>query len=93
MDRVTGYECLKKINTQGEILTLLTLMSRLSLTSVEPASFTRRRKRNYLVVEKARCRTRGMKIEEVDCKFSIKGKQGKKFQFCSKAAKTRVPAN
>lgn len=46
-----------------------------------------------LVVEKARCRSHWMKTEEADCSFNTKGKQGKTFQFCLKAARSRLPTD
>lgn len=44
MDRIAGYERVKKINTQGETLTFLKLMSRLSLTSSYPGFHTKEEK-------------------------------------------------
>lgn len=87
LDRAKGWEWLKKINTQGEILTLLELMSRLPLTSAGPGFHTK--KVGFGGGE-------GWEREPRDgnrgSKFNIKGIQGKKSQFCLKAGKSRVPA-
>lgn len=76
-----------KINTQGEILTSLELMSRLPLTSAGPGFHT----------EKGGFGAGGSWTREPrdgngGSKFNIKGRQGKKSQFCLKAGKSRVPA-